>query len=135
MTPLKLFDRIVRFLGAMLRTVIGKRAAQRGSLQVMRVQEMDREHLRDGYLYLESRAGKDRWLHMLCPCGCREVLSVNLMTSHRPYWSILWHSDGTLTVAPSIDKTVGCKSHFFIQRSRIVWATSATHQVRPRNSS
>lgn len=119
---LKWFNQILRFLQTLLKPLTAKVAAPPDVLRVVRIKELDPDKLRDGHVYIESRGGKDRWLHMRCPCGCREVISVNLMVSHRPCWSVTWHSDGTLSVFPSLDKAVGCKSHFFIQRSRVVWA-------------
>lgn len=94
----------------------------RDILGVRFAEEIDKDRLQPFLLYVESRASKDRWLHLLCPCGCGDVISLNLMTSTRPYWSLTRHPDGTLSVMPSVDKTSGCRSHFFIRRSRIDWA-------------
>lgn len=61
-----------------------------------------------------------KWLRFSCPCGCGEILALNLMPNHAPRWSVEPHPDGTLTVFPSVDATT-CKSHFWIRRSKIVW--------------
>jgi uncharacterized protein DUF6527 len=105
--------------------LFGKTERRPSVLTVTRMEEVDKDCLESSVIYVESRGGLDRWLHLKCPCGCADVISLNLMTNHRPFWSITWHGDGTLTVMPSVDKTSGCRSHFFIRRCRIAWASSA----------
>jgi hypothetical protein len=111
-------SRIIRWFRALL----DKIRDHREILGVKFVEEIDKDRLKTSLLYVESRGGKDRWLHLRCPCGCGDVISLNLMTSNRPFWSLTRHTDGTLSVMPSVDKTSGCRSHFFIRQSRIAWA-------------
>jgi hypothetical protein len=96
--------------------------AKKPDLRVQQVEEFDSAAAVPFCVYVEHRGGKDRWVHMLCPCECGEVISLNLMTSQRPCWTVTRHEDGTVSVYPSVDKTTGCKSHFFIRRSMIEWA-------------
>jgi len=84
--------------------------------------DVEKDRLPADVLVIERRAGKDRWVHFRCPCPCQETISLNLMTSQMPFWSLIWHADGTVSVTPSVDKTSGCRSHFFIRRCRIEWA-------------
>ena len=58
---------------------------------------------------------------MKCPCGCGETLQMNLMPEGRPRWRTTEHEDGTVSLHPSIWRTVGCRSHFFIRRGFVVW--------------
>jgi hypothetical protein len=44
-----------------------------------------------------------------CPCGCAEVIKLNLIPGTHPGWSISEN-----TIKPSINRTLGCKSHFSI---------------------
>lgn len=55
-----------------------------------------------------------------CPCGCNEVISLNLLKKASPCWrfSIRWSS---ITIYPSIWRRVGCKSHFYIRRGQVRW--------------
>jgi hypothetical protein len=92
--------------------------------EAVRVEELDRDSLRPTRIYIEHRGGKDRWVHLLCPCGCKDLISLNLMTSHRPFWALTWHGDGTVSVMPSVDKNSGCRSHFFVTKGRVRWAKS-----------
>ena len=88
---------------------------------VIEIEDMQNIKLKPHYLYVERRGGKDRWLHLLCPSGCGQTLSVNLMQSINPFWTLLQNSDKTVTLSPSIDKTDGCRSHFFIRNSQVQW--------------
>jgi hypothetical protein len=71
-------------------------------------------------LVLIGSPQKPKWLRLNCPCGCGDVIALNLMTSHRPHWSVQLHDNGTLTVMPSVDSK-NCGSHFWIRRNKIDW--------------
>jgi hypothetical protein len=58
---------------------------------------------------------------MLCPCGCGDVIELNLLEQASPCWSVRENSDDTITVMPSIWRTKGCRSHFLIRNSHIDW--------------
>jgi hypothetical protein len=63
---------------------------------------------------------RPKWAKFMCPCGCGDVLSLNLMKSHHPNWQVTLETDGSVTVFPSVDAT-SCNSHFWIRASQIVW--------------
>jgi hypothetical protein len=86
------------------------------------IESLDEVKVVPNILYIERRGERDRWLHLSCPCGCGELLSVNLMTSVSPHWLISRNRDQTLTVSPSLYRMDGCRSHFFVRSSRIQWA-------------
>jgi hypothetical protein len=66
--------------------------------------------------------GDNAWaLVFICPCGCGETIELNLLKQARPCWSVLEHSDGTVTLAPSIWRQKGCRSHFFVRNGVIEW--------------
>ena len=58
---------------------------------------------------------------MICPCGCKEVINLNLLQKVRPRWSAKEHPDGTITLAPSVWRQQGCRSHFILRRGRVEW--------------
>jgi hypothetical protein len=58
---------------------------------------------------------------MICPCGCKSKIHLNLLPGKKPTWSII-NINGIPTLKPSIWRTVGCKSHFFVRDGKIVWA-------------
>lgn len=76
--------------------------------------------LRSHKLVLVGTPEKQKWLRFECPCGCREVLALNLMKSHTPHWTVTGHEDKTLSVYPSVDATT-CGSHFWVRRNEIQW--------------
>lgn len=60
-------------------------------------------------------------LVMLCPCGCKTVLHINLLNEYKPNWSYEIDNKHSITLHPSIHRKVDCKSHFFIREGKIVW--------------
>ena len=74
---------------------------------------------------------------LLCPCGCGEVIHLNLLEDASPSWTLRHHGDGYVTLMPSVWRTKGCRSHFFIRNSRIEWSrfdneVSTSRRTRPR---
>lgn len=59
---------------------------------------------------------------MICPCGCKKLLHMNLICEYKPYWDFKIEKRGRISFSPSIHRTVGCKSHFFVRKGKIVWA-------------
>lgn len=72
-------------------------------------------------LYIEGEGGSDWVAVMLCPCSCGEQISLNLLPETDPCWQIEVHADNAPSVRPSVWRTVGCRSHFFIRRGRVEW--------------
>lgn len=74
-------------------------------------------------LYL---VGKERqeWLALMtCPCGCGDQIMLNLLKDAKPCWNIVFAQYRIPTgISPSINRLQGCKSHFFIQDFKTVWA-------------
>lgn len=57
----------------------------------------------------------------LCPCGCKQSIWLNLVKGHRPLWKIRVTRKGIPTAEPSINRQVGCRSHFWLKAGRIIW--------------
>src|ERR1700730_7348466 len=72
-------------------------------------------------LYVVEEAGFREQAAMLCPCGCRRVLQMNLLPDDRPYWELVQHANGTATLRPSVWRRKGCHSHFWFRRGRVLW--------------
>ncbi|MBZ5667533.1 MAG: hypothetical protein LAO30_23405 [Acidobacteriia bacterium] len=58
---------------------------------------------------------------MLCPCGCRSVIQLSLLREDSPHWTVFIDKGGVTTLFPSIQRTAGCRSHFFLKKGRVVW--------------
>lgn len=73
------------------------------------------------YIVGESRCP---WFAVLCcPCGCGALVQLPLLHNLTPQWRFSLHCTGTFSLEPSIRRTTGCRSHFFLHRAHIVWAS------------
>jgi len=79
------------------------------------------ELLKNRLLYIVQEDGYREQAAMLCPCGCNQVLHMNLLPDEHPCWRLTLHKDGTATLHPSIRREVNCLSHFWFVRGRIRW--------------
>lgn len=63
-----------------------------------------------------------------CPCGCGGAVWLNLLRGpNRPRWEIIWHRSGDFSIAPSVWRVGGCRSHFIVRHSRIISCHSGRH--------
>ncbi len=58
---------------------------------------------------------------LTCPCGCRAVIHLRLAKDSNPSWRVRRHRNGTVSLLPSVWRTVGCRSHFVLYKGRIFW--------------
>lgn len=72
-------------------------------------------------LYVVNDDGYLEQAAMICPCGCRSVLHMNLLPDERPCWSVTQNPDGTANLHPSVWRQVGCRSHFWFRNGRVLW--------------
>lgn len=79
------------------------------------------ETLEKRVLYIVEEDGFDEQAAMLCPCGCKRVLQMNLLTDERPCWRVTRHEDGTATLHPSVWRKKDCRSHFWFREGRVHW--------------
>lgn len=54
-----------------------------------------------------------------CPCGCTNAINLNLLMEVRPNWSYRLDNKKRISISPSICRTSGCKSHFFVRKGQI----------------
>jgi hypothetical protein len=69
----------------------------------------------DAALVLRTRP---RLLVLGCPCGCGEVLPINLDERAGPAWRLYRGTRGA-SLYPSVVRETGCQSHFIIWRDEI----------------
>ena len=82
-----------------------------------------------GKLYL---VGSDNnfWLTAFhCPCGCGELLELLLLEDANPHWTVDFLDDKHVDLSPSIWKTQGCKSHFFVKNNRVIWVPTHNDNI------
>ena len=56
-----------------------------------------------------------------CPCGCGVTIFLNLLPDTRPLWTYVISNETSISISPSIWRTTGCKSHFFVNDNAIKW--------------
>ncbi len=73
-------------------------------------------------LILLKDDGEDWSVGFLCPCGCGDKIELLLLKNVTPRWDIIIDRRNRPTLYPSIARTVGCCSHFWVKEGKIVWA-------------
>lgn len=63
-----------------------------------------------------------KWAMLICPCGCNEVITLSLQPTHNPHWKLDVAISGRATLYPSVWRTTGCRSHFWLKDGRAFWA-------------
>ena len=72
-------------------------------------------------VYLAGEGANIWGAALLCPCGCGDTIQLNLLMQMRPCWTVSEHADGSVSLAPSVWRTEGCRSHFIVRHGRIDW--------------
>ena len=89
--------------------------------RTMEVEALPPARLQRRIVYIVCEDGFDEQVALLCPCGCGRVLQMNLLPDERPCWRVTRNADGTVTLHPSVWRTKGCGSHFWLRNGRIWW--------------
>jgi hypothetical protein len=82
----------------------------------------------DNYIFIEAKDIPDKFesktvyhfsddkvIALICHCGCGALIQLNELDDTRPRWKII---NGN-TIHPSINRIVGCKSHFSIINGKV----------------
>jgi len=73
-------------------------------------------------IYIVGSSERAKWVVFDCPCLKGHKLTVNLMKSRYPHWSLKL-SGGKVSLSPSIVVTDHpCKSHFWLKSNQIYMA-------------
>ncbi|MCM8921432.1 MAG: hypothetical protein LC540_15440 [Candidatus Thiodiazotropha sp.] len=80
------------------------------------------ERLRPGVCYVAMDQDTPWAASLQCPCGCGELIILNLVGNH-PVWKLTMSGDNPITLHPSVWRTRGCESHFWVRQGRIVWVS------------
>lgn len=79
--------------------------------------------LKKNALYIVAEDGFEEQAAMLCPCGCAQVLHMNLLPDERPVWRVSRNGDGSASLRPSIWRKKGCRSHFWFRDGQVIWVS------------
>ena len=59
---------------------------------------------------------------MGCPCGCPNPIFLDLVPSRTAeHWKLSKDQKGAPTLSPSVWRTDGCRSHFWLRAGMVVW--------------
>ena len=73
-------------------------------------------------LYLLGQPGCEWLAGISCPCGCGQLIELVLLDTEWPRWKLTLHpNEDTVSLAPSVWRTAGCRSHFFLKKGIIRW--------------
>lgn len=72
-------------------------------------------------LYVVGESGYIWHFTMLCPCGCDARIQLNALDDAWPRWKLIDKPGRGPSLLPSVWRTTGCKSHFFVRDGRIAW--------------
>lgn len=67
--------------------------------------------------------GVPRSVVFRCPCGCGDVLSINVDQDAGAAWYVRVR-EGRITLMPSVWRENGCQSHFILWNNLVWWCTS-----------
>lgn len=77
--------------------------------------------LKTNILYIVHDDGAGWLAVFICPCGCSDNIFLNLLKTDQPKWKIQVDQFQFPNVTPSVWRTAGCKSHFFLRQGSIRW--------------
>ena len=82
------------------------------------------EIVNDKIIYIIGNPNQPWLLAFNCPCGCHNIIQLNLLKDADPCWKYKVTKKNKINISPSVWRTTGCKSHFFIYKSKIDWVKS-----------
>jgi len=78
------------------------------------------QQLASGKIALVMPGNLPKSLKLYCPCGCGEILTVNLMRGAAKAWQVGFEPQRGFSLWPSVWRDSGCKCHFIL-RSNTAW--------------
>lgn len=81
-------------------------------------------------LYMVGPAVSPWFAALTCPCGCAEVIQLSLLPEERPSWSLTIDEQRRPSLHPSVWRTAGCRSHFFLCRGTVRWCSMRVDRQR-----
>lgn len=98
------------------------RKFKKADFEVQFVEEMpDHDNIPSGVIAIVGGLDWAKWALFKCPCGCGDALTLSLMKSFKPRWRLRLDKRNRATLSPSVWKKDGCRSHFYIRKSKLKW--------------
>lgn len=77
--------------------------------------------IKDNKIYIVGDNGYEWLAAFKCPCGCGDLVQLNLLEKGEHVWRIVRRRPQKISITPSIDRTIGCKSHFTVTNGAVIW--------------
>lgn len=90
------------------------------------------DKLKKNCIYVIGENGFNWFVVISCPCGCKEVIQLNLLKESKPVWDLIQHPDRSISLSPSVWRKRGCKSHFFFREGKVVWCNQTDGNLRTK---
>ncbi len=84
------------------------------------VDELPR-NVKDKTIYIVGDVKQPWLLAFNCPCGCQNLIQLNLLKDAAPCWGFKVNKKNKINIYPSVWRTTGCESHFFVRKGKIDW--------------
>lgn len=78
------------------------------------------DNIQSETIYIIGDRNKYWALYFKCPCGCGADIALNILEDTKLFWKYKIIKN-KITIIPSINRIVGCKSHFLIKNGKVVW--------------
>lgn len=86
------------------------------------VEELPLENeIEENVIYVVGENGYEWLAAFVCPCGCNDLIQLNLLEDIKPGWRISKRNTQKISISPSIDRRVGCRSHFTVTNGEVRW--------------
>lgn len=116
-----MFENISNFIQKHFKSIFSKSPKKFSGIVVCGDRQSLEQEVQNGKIVIIGNKNNPKWVHFLCPCGCKEQISLNLMKSYYPRWRVKFNQDDTVSISPSIDNT-SCGGHFWIDHNQVFWA-------------
>lgn len=79
------------------------------------------DNVQDKVIYIVGEEITPWVLVFKCPCGCSQIIQLNLLKEANPRWGFQISKKDEISIRPSVWRTTGCKSHFVVRNGKIDW--------------
>jgi len=76
---------------------------------------------KENIIYVVQEGAEPETLVFICPCGCQDLVYLNLLRDAYPCWTFKIERR-KISIFPSILRKKGCRSHYWIKKGIVIWA-------------
>ncbi len=125
--------KIFRYLLLQIKKLFGVRIAKRKSkdfskpeYSLLYVDDLPEEStVREKTVYVVGENGYHWVAAFKCPCGCGDLIQLNLIPEGKHIWRIRMQEE-SFSIYPSVDRVYSnCRSHFNLTRGNVVWCINS----------